>query len=567
MRLAFCFLLLLAVPRSLPGEWTKVREGRLEVYAEGGDKKALGMYGEMRRAAGALELVLARPPESAPPVRVVVFAGEREFRRYRSGRGTKGFYQSGPERDYILLAGTGEETLRAARHEYAHLVLNHTAGRLPQWLEEGLAEFYSTLEWGAGGLQVGRVIPAHIALLRREAWIEEEAFKQPKELLSDRMDEAQLGVYYAQSWALTHYLMQSAGARGGVWRMVELLGEGLSQEAAFDKAFGRSLRQALAEARQYVESNRFRVGVAPVGRAPQWEDPPVAPVDEGEMLAVRADLFIATGRVEEARRLYEEFLRRSPGDARAVAGLGLVAMREEKWEEARARLEEAIRLGSTEAVAHFEYAMLVRDRGGAEEVVLKNLREAVRLNPSYAEAWFLLGTMALRRNQPWEAVEALERASEILPRQSVFWENLARALLAARQKDAARRAALRAVAEARNGQESALALAALKEAEGGSQNEERRGAGVRTPDSWSAPRAPASVEGRLVAVDCAGGAVAVEIESDGRRVRLEAAAGGVRSAGPLDAAREIRCGKHDPAPAVRAGYDPQGMKLLTLEFR
>jgi tetratricopeptide (TPR) repeat protein len=521
----------------------------------------------MRRTARALELVLARPPESAPPVRVVVFASEREFGRYRSGRATKGFYQSAPERDYILLVGSGEETLRAARHEYAHLVLNHTAGRLPQWLEEGLAEFYSTLEWGGGGLQVGRVIPAHIALLRRAAWIEEDAFKQPKELLAERMGEADAVVYYAQSWALTHYLMQGAGARGGVWRMVELLGEGLSQEAAFEKAFGRRLGQALREAREYVESSRFRVSAAPAGRAPQWEDPPAAKVDEGEMLAVRSDLFIAMGRVEEARRLYEEFLRRSPGDARAVAGLGLVAMREEKWEEARARLEEAIRLGSTEAATHFEYAMLLRDKGGSEELVLKNLREAVRLNPSYAEAWFLLGTMALRRNQPWEAVEALERAVEILPRQSVFWENLARALLAARQKDAARRAALRAVAEARTGQESALARAALREAEGGEQNGVRRGAAVVTPDSWSAPQAPARVEGRLVAVDCAGGAVVVEIESDGRRVRLEAAAGGVRSGDPLGAGREIRCGRQDPAPVVRAGYDPDGMKLLTLEFR
>jgi tetratricopeptide (TPR) repeat protein len=568
MRFALCFPLLLALPRSLPGEWWKARDARLEVYAEGSAKRALDLYHEMRRTALALATAMGPLPDSAPAVRVVVFGRARDFQPYRPGVTTKGFYQSGPERNYILLLGTAEDALRAGRHEYAHLVLNHTAGRLPQWLEEGLAEFYSTIGWERNGLQVGRVLPGHIALLRAVAWLEVGFFTQPRDAIAGRLTDVETGIYYAQSWALAHYLLHAAGVRGGVRQFTGYLAEGLSQEAAFEKAFGRTIGEALRETRKYVEADRFRVAVVRPGPPPAWEDPPVTRVDEAEMLAVRADLFAVTGRPAGARRLYEEFVRRAPRDPRAVTGLGLVALREGQFEEARARLEEAIRLGSTEAATHFEYAMLLRDQRGPEELVVKNLREAVRLNPSFAEAWFVLGTMALRRNQPWEAVEALERAAEILPRQAVFWENLARALLAAGQREPARGAARRAAAAARNTQESELARAVLREAEGRDATPPAAGPRVVIPGSWSVPQAPETAEGRLVAVDCSGPAVRFEIESGERRLRLEAAdPGAVKSTDPLGAPREIRCGPQVPPAPVRAGFDPRARRLLTLEFR
>jgi tetratricopeptide (TPR) repeat protein len=568
MRTAICFLTLLAAAPDAAGGWARVRGGRLEVLAEGGAKTALSVYREMRRTEQALASLISPLPRSAPAVRVFVFGGAREFAQYKKGSATKGMYQSGPERDYILLLGTSEDTFRASRHEYAHLFLNHTAGRIPQWLEEGLAEFYSTLAWEGGLLRVGRVIPSHIQLLQLQPWIEEEVFPQSRQVLEAHLDASATGVYYAQAWALTHYLLHGLGDRGLVARFAAELAGGLSQEAAFEKVFGRTLGAALRQARRYVESNRFRVASVDIGPAPIGEDPPVTPVDDAELVALRADLFVATGRPAEARRLYEEFVRRSPRDPRAVAGLGLVAMREEKYEEARARLEEAIRLGSTEASTHFEYAMLLRDQRGPEELVVKNLLEAVRLNPSFAEAWFLLGTSALRRNQPWEAIEALERAAEILPRQSVFWENLARAYLASNQREDARRAALRAVASAQNFQENEQARAVLRAVDEKKERARPVRPEVVTPESWKQPEAPRSVEGRLLSVDCSGREIVFRIEGGSGVFTLKAEdPSRVRSTDPHGAPREIRCGPQTPAPLVRAGFRTETNELLTLEFK
>jgi tetratricopeptide (TPR) repeat protein len=116
-------------------------------------------------------------------------------------------------------------------------------------------------------------------------------------------------------------------------------------------------------------------------------------------------LLLSEGEVERARRLAEVALQRHPdrGGLELVMGLALAADPEVRA-QAVPRLERALELGAPEpGKIHLELAALL----GAEhsEAALEHLREAVRLLPESAQAYYRLGT-ALRAAGDMEGARA-----------------------------------------------------------------------------------------------------------------------------------------------------------------
>jgi tetratricopeptide (TPR) repeat protein len=80
-----------------------------------------------------------------------------------------------------------------------------------------------------------------------------------------------------------------------------------------------------------------------LGVTAQWLATGVEPISSGEADVIDAEVAARLGDLDEARRLYQARLRRSdPAYAAALAGLGQIAFREEKIEEAIDYLEQAI---------------------------------------------------------------------------------------------------------------------------------------------------------------------------------------------------------------------------------
>jgi tetratricopeptide (TPR) repeat protein len=438
-------VLLLAGGAASGGQkWTRIESKHFEVISDSGAAPARQV---LERFELAQRVFLDAPgaPAAMPPVRVFVFRSERNYEPFRLGPAVQAFFQSGPERDWVVIRYAGAETDRIAVHEYVHALLNRSLVKLPQWLEEGTAELYSTVAVAGQKTIVGNNIPSHIQVLHQAKWLDAaQLFGATKE--SPYYNEAaKSGIFYAQSWALAHMLNLGAGYRSSMPSFVQILADGVPAPSAFRAAFRKSLDDAIADLRSYLATGMrpAEVGAPPADEPEQGTAP--ESVGEAEALAARAELLLLMKRNDQALAMYRELSKRFPDAPDTATGLAILALRERRFDDARDLFRKAIDHGSRDASAYFEYAMLLRETGAPAEEVDAMLRKTVEVSPDHAEAHLILGVRAAESGNTGESIAHLRKAVEIQPRQALLWQELAEEYLKAKRPAEAKAAARRAL--------------------------------------------------------------------------------------------------------------------------
>lgn len=113
----------------------------------------------------AMELVIA-PPRGARTdnLEIVLFDRVEDFRALRSSSAGGMFLWDPrtdlePERVIVMYRGSGDDVWSTFRHEIAHRMMWQRTPRLPIWVDEGLAQYYSTLEIDGNEITVGKALP------------------------------------------------------------------------------------------------------------------------------------------------------------------------------------------------------------------------------------------------------------------------------------------------------------------------------------------------------------------------------------------------------------------------
>jgi tetratricopeptide (TPR) repeat protein len=534
-------------PALQASSWVRLASPDFEILSGAGEKagrRALERLEQARRVFAA-----TTPGFNANlPVRVLLFGSEREFERFRPSPAVVAFYQSGPLRDYIVLLDSGRDAYRVVFHEYAHLVLNHSAPRLPTWLEEGLAELYSTISEAGGMLTVGQPIRSHLSVLQSAPWLSAERLTAVGKDSPEYNEREQAGLFYAQSWALTHLISLAPGYRGGLPRMVRAIAAGVAPGDAFRMAFGTTVARALEDVKSYLASG-IRVVHMPGPAIEPVQTAPAAPVHDAAVHLAQAELLTLMNRDQSAAALYGEAAR-AGGGAAAEAGLAALALKGGRYDEARRRFERAIALGARDGATYFEYAMLLRDAKAPREQVNEYLLKAVEAAPGFAEAHFLLGVRASDAGDYHTAVERLEKATSLLPRQAYFWRALAYAYYKRGEFQNSRAAAYRAINAAANPQELEMARAALNLTQPSEAARDSRPS-VITPPSWQNVRGDRRIEGALAELDCGANPARLRIRSGARDVDFEIRDPKAVVLSGAGAARiELQCGPQSGQPVL-----------------
>lgn len=551
-----------------PPTWYRFQSAGWELCTDAGERRGEEMLRRLLESYSVLRLAAPEfagiPASPQRPVRVMLFRSARDFAPFRRGESHRGLFLSGAERDWILVPDSGGDTLRALRHELVHLMLRHALpSPLPAWLEEGLADYYSTMEISGGSVRLGKAPASHLHWLKNEAWMDAARLSALRPADDASLDRRMITVFYAQSWALVRWMMLEGGSAktGG---LLSKLAGGLSQDAAFREVYGATIAQALERARLLAE------------RLPEDAAPDVRTAGPGTSIAaiareplppplpdvIRVEALLDAGRDRDAERLGRETARRHPSSAAAETLLGSLALRSGDFERAREHLERAIALGGAGARTQFEYAMLLRDMKGPDALIEQSLRQAVAAEPGFSEAWLVLGNWLLAKGRAADAAPCLEKAASLDPQRSVAWEAWGRALLQLGDRQRAREAASKALLSAVTPEQSEMARALMREVETRPAQAPKPAPPVQTPAGWQPREGDARAEGRLVEIRCEDARLLFRIEVKPRTARAQAVnvlletskPNLVMLRGKSEGRREFLCGEQKPAPPVAAGY-------------
>jgi hypothetical protein len=249
-RIAFFALSLLATsslaiePPREKERWTTLTIDELTIFSNANDVTTRNVASGLVRLRDALSMVTRLKVRSPLPTTVYIFSDQRGFVPYcnaaigRSDR-LSGLFLSHSDGNHVLIDGSARGVDRVVYHELTHYFLRNTVpGEVPLWFNEGLAEFYSTFKQHNDTVEVGLPVEEHIQWLRTQSLI------PLKDLLavnreSKEYHEGNLqGVFYAESWALVHYLMiGSPERREQLGTYVGLIAAGQTIDDAFRNAF------------------------------------------------------------------------------------------------------------------------------------------------------------------------------------------------------------------------------------------------------------------------------------------------------------------------------------------
>lgn len=264
-----------------------------------------------------------------------------------------GMFHRDLEGGYILinLDGAYENFKTIVYHEYVHFLSNTRKTRLPAWLSEGIAEVFSTIEpTGRNRVVIGKPPPGNVMILREEKLLPlERLFLVGRGSSEYNSDDHGRGVFYAQSWALIHYLMFGSTdlPKGAYQQFVNLvLKDYYVSEETFSSIFGVQYDEMEKRIKSYIRSGKYYMTKPDRPEIEGTKDLDLRKGEPGEENMIIGKVRLATrGSGQSAGYLMNAY-RQFPESSRAAAYMGYLDYRNGNMEEADKYLSEAVERGS-----------------------------------------------------------------------------------------------------------------------------------------------------------------------------------------------------------------------------
>ncbi len=176
---------------------------------------------------------------------------------YRLNQAADAFYTGGPNRDYIVMKSIAPEDYPIALHEYFHLVVQHSPLHLPLWLNEGMAEIYSTAKPAGRQIRIGDILPGRLHEMQTSPWLRLDALLAVTRGSPLYTEKDPAGMFYAESWALSHMLYLSNEYWQKFAEFLTLIRPDATQATTLQRVYGKSLAEISSDLQEYLQGTRF----------------------------------------------------------------------------------------------------------------------------------------------------------------------------------------------------------------------------------------------------------------------------------------------------------------------
>ncbi|HEY1265588.1 MAG TPA: tetratricopeptide repeat protein [Terriglobales bacterium] len=439
-------------------KWLRISSAHFSVLTDGGESKGalVALRFEQMRSVFA-QLLMKNKLSISEPLDIVAFETDAEYfsaTPLRNGQPVSnvGFLLPGEDRIYIVLNLAAPESWRAVQYELAGFLLRYNYPPAPDWFDQGLAAYYSSLDLGEKESKIGGDPQSFTEILKAQSWMPPPSLFGMHARPGADPSRPPRDLFHAQAWLLMHYLisenkLSEAGACVGYMELQKT-----PAAEAIQKAFGMSsaeLEQKLKEHLQTLSGD----GIAfspPLGRLDVGSSRKDVPDAQAHALIAELQLRIPEWRQQAKQKL--EALAAVPETDTAIVhrALGWLALEESSrdpssgYPRAREEFASAIGLDSRDAWSHYYLALMkyrAAQSGNGEFQGLPNMMQDLQIvadwNDTFAEAYNMLAMARLQGGGTHSAMETIKAAIQLSPRNQDYLLNLARIQMAAKQWDAA----------------------------------------------------------------------------------------------------------------------------------
>src|ERR1700681_1469889 len=490
-------------------KWIEVHTAHFSVITDAGEKRgrevALRME-QMRAIFG--RLLLKKKLTMSVPITVISLKSDKQYGTVAPAKQSMagGFYVPGPDRVYIVLNLFETDPWRAVAHPLAHYFLNYNYPPAQGWFDEGLAEYFRSIqidkqvgmggdpelapEWHEDIFDEGRRDPnvpqSLTQLVSSPVWLSMVDLFTMKHDGSGTREGTHNTLYYAQSWIVVHYLLNKNKLPEAGTYFDLVLNQKVPVEKAMVQAFDMSPAQMEDAVKTYFKS-LSGLGIA----LDQSKKPIVDPVNlqQPDHFAVPFavdDIGMAVSAVtdEEARAVIDDVMARVPehrdqglrdlqrltadpkDNEAAHRALARDDLRQKRFEAAADELEKAAELNPRDpwiwyyrAALKYQKAQATRQEMQGLANMMQDLRAVADWYPELADAYNMLGIARVEGGGINSALEAQRQAVALAPRNLEYLFNLGQIYVAGKKWEQAREIFTRI----KSGSDRAAAAAAKKQ--------------------------------------------------------------------------------------------------------
>lgn len=540
--------------------WIRVKSAGFTLIGDADEKELKRVAWRLEQFRAAVLKLLNGRQDAAGPITVIVFKNESSYREYKplyQGRPTSvtGYFQASDDKSYIALASRSREgdLYPVIFHEYVHVLTSSFQRPLPSWVNEGLAEYFSNFQLNRreDRVTIGSPIQSHIQMLASRELMPLDELIAIDESSPTYNELDRKRIFYAQSWALVHFLLLGDGGRRqkSFYEFIENRTPERPAADQFREAFKAEPAEIEAALRSYVKRGSYESEQIDLGARLAFDESIQAePLAPAELQTYLGDLLWRIKRPGDAENHFARALELDPDSAFAHKTIGILYFRAQRFSEALRRLERAVALDGDDYLSQYYYGASLQWEqvdesryvsGFSNESVPKMrgaLERAIALNPDFPDSYKQLAFMYLTLDRDLdEAVRLLEKSLELAPDRDDFAYTLAQVRLRRKEYAAARRILDRITRKRKPSEvyDNAVRLRSVVDsieerlAQVKAEEAARNATGTAKDDEPPPPRPEPGkrfhgdqIRGMLTRIDCNDDGTTLSVRSDGRIYRF-----------------------------------------------
>jgi tetratricopeptide (TPR) repeat protein len=485
-------LFILAVPKLAfakdEPKWIEVHTAHFSVITDAGEKRGREITLRMEQMRAVFgELLLKNKLKMPIPVTVIAFKSDKQYGGIAPGKQSMaaGFYVPGWDRIYIVLNLFEPDPWRAVAHPLAHYFLNFNYPPSQGWFDEGLAEYFGSIQLGKavdiGGdpelapewhedifdeMRRDPNVPQSLTqLVSSPVWLSMVDLFSMKHDGSGAHEGTHHTLYYAQSWTVVHYLINKK-KMPEVGTYFDLV---LNQKVPVDKAIVQAFDMTPEELEDAVKT--YFKSLSGLGIALDQSKKPIelpADIQQPNHLPIPFDvddvaMTVDSMKDEEARAVIGDVMARVPehrdqavhdlqqltldpkDNEEAHRGLSREYLYEKKFDAAADELGKATELNARDpwiwyyrSALKYQKAQATRQEMQGLANMMQDLRALADWYPELADAYNMLGVARVEGGGIISALEAQRQAIALAPRNLEYQFNLGQIYVAGKKWDTAR---------------------------------------------------------------------------------------------------------------------------------